>query len=717
MQNFFKSHVVDAARTQQIRIYIDALDECGEDVAIELVEFFRCFAAPVSICFSCRHYPFVALEGGDEICVEDENEQDIEIYVQEKIKAHIKRIDIAKTLKDEVVSRSRGNFQWVVLVIPRVIKLYRSRKSMATIQAMIQSIPIKLHKLYIGLLNLIEGQDRAQSLHLMQWICFSFRPLTVRELRLALAVNPDISYTSIRQCQNSEFYVNTDGDMNPVVYDLSKGLVEVKQHGSELIVQFIHQSVQDFLLDKGFQVLDNSIAGNVIGHGHLWISRSCIEYLFMVEVHDFADSLNSTDPVDSVDSPNSTDAVCSVDSSISTDAVYSVDSPNSTDAVDFVDSPGSKLDAELPPMEEKDTLGLFSYSSGHWLSHIRMLENTNMSQNDLTALSTAVSDRMLHNHFFRYLHHDDFYIGEYLEHHGYYIDGKRTLLHITTYCNIINVVRAVLTQTASADQTDVYGQTALSIAAERGHMILVELLLSRNDVDVDHKNSQGDVPLSSAAKYGHTAAVRTPLGKEDVDVNYQTPRGYAPLHLAAEEGHYDVVELLLQHNVEIDARDIFANTPLSLAAWEGHYEVVKLLLQRTSTTDSIDKYGRTPLSLAASQGHCEVVKLLLQRTSNADIVDNTGRTPLSYACNSGHEEIVEGLLKRNDVDVNSRDRKGRSVLFWAIGTYFGVTANLKNLKRIMDLLLNRHGIFIDKADEEALEKFRKRFRKFSKASS
>ena len=111
LQNFFKSNVVDAARTQQILIYIDALDECGEDVAIDLVDFFRCFAAPVSICFSCRHYPFVALEGVDEICVEDENKADIEIYVQDKIEAHVNRTDVAKTLRNEVVSRSQGNFQ------------------------------------------------------------------------------------------------------------------------------------------------------------------------------------------------------------------------------------------------------------------------------------------------------------------------------------------------------------------------------------------------------------------------------------------------------------------------------------------------------------------------------------------------------------------------------------------------------------------------------
>ena len=665
LQNFFKSKVVDAARTQKIRIYIDALDECGEDVAIDLVEFFRCFATPISICFSCRHYPFVALEGGDEICVEDENERDIEIYVQEKIEAHIHRTDIAKTLQNEVVFRSHGNFQWVVLVIPRVLTLYKSRKSIATIQAMIQNIPTELHELYTGLLNLAEDHERAQSLHFMQWICFSFRPLTVRELRFALAINPDLSHTSIQQCLNSEFFVDADEDMKPVVYDLSKGLAEVLEYYGEPIVQFIHQSVQDYLLEKGFQVLNDSIAGNVIGHGHLWISRSCIEYLTIEDVQDSRVSL------------------------------------------------GRKLE-----MAKSDEFGLSKYLSTYWLSHIQMLENANMSQDHLAALITKVSDSTLHKAPF-----------EYGYKYSYYCFTDKTLLHIVAELNFINVMRAVLTQTVRADRTDRYGQTSLSIAARKGHAILVELLLSRNDVYADHMDAEqntplslaatggyeavvevlmsredvdlnsvnmyGDTPLSKATKFGHTAAVRMLLIKENVDVNHKNLQWDTPLHLAAKEGHtavvevllrenananirdsfgrmpltwaavyghYDIVELLLQHNADIDVRDTFDATPLSLAASEGHSEVVNLILQRISNADSIDKFSQTPLSLATSGGHYKIVKLLLQRTGNADSIDNFGRTPLSYACEGGYKEIVEEFLKRSDVDVNSRNIYGKSVL-------------------------------------------------------
>ena len=659
-----------------------------------------------------------------------------------KFEAHIHRTDIAKTLQNAVVSRSQRNFQWVVLVIPRVLTLYKSRKSIVTIHAMIQNVPTELHELYTGLLSLVEDHERAQSLRFMQWICFSFEPLTLRELRFALALNPDIPHTSVHQCQNSEFYVDTDENMKPVIYDLSKGLAEVQEHDGELIVQYIHESVQDFLLEKGFQILNNSIAGNVVGHGHLWLSRSCIEYL---SIADFVLCNNK---------------------------------------------------ARLARMEEITFLSLLEYSSKYWLSHVQMLENANMSQNDLAALSTEVSDLTLHEYFFSNATYYDFF----------FCKRKTTLLHIVTELNLINITKAVLPRIVRADQTDGYGQTSLSVAAKKGHSTLVDLLLARGEIDVNHEDSEGDTPLSSAvreghevvvklllnredvdvnckdstggtpllsaireghevvvkfllngedvdvnykatsgvtplssaaakgykavvellmnregvdlnsvdrhgdtplsraAEYGHTATVRTLLIKENVDVNHENFRGHTPLYLAAMEGRTAVVEVLLQGNANPNIRANFGRMPLTLAALHGHYDVVDLLLQHNADTDVRDTFDHTPLSLAASKGHCEIVKLLLQGTSNADSIDKYGRTPLSFACRGGYKNIAGEFLKRSDVDVNSRDIYGRSVLSWAIVGYFSTMS--KDRKDIVDLLLSRRDIFIHEADEEALEKFR-----------
>ena len=581
----------------------------------------------------------------------------------------------------------------MVLVVPRVVRLYRRGKSTDTIQAMIQNTPTELHELYTGLLGLIEDQEKAQCLHFMQWICFSFRPLTVRELRFALALNLDISHTSIHQSQISEFSATTDEDMKSVVYDVSKGLAEVKEHDGEQIVQFIHQSVPDFLLEKGFQILNSSTPGSVIRHGHLWISRSCIECLSLGAV------------------------------------------------------PGSV--ASLSRKIEMAESGLLKYSSSYLISHIQVLKNANISQDDLAELSTKASDLTLYE--YSYSANTFSYSTRTL--------GHTTLLHIATSCTFVHLGRAVLAQTVRSDRVDAYGQTPLLIAAREGHAILLELLLGRNDVDVNHKDFRGDTPLSSAAREGHEVVVKLLLNREDVDADHKDILGNTPLSLAATSGYeavvevlmnrkdvdldsinhygdtplskaaqqqhtaivkkllnrkgvnydlqggmtlflaaanahramvemllqgianpntrgtfgrtalswaaahgdYGLVELLLQHRIDVNVRDIDGLKPLSSAASKGHWEVVKLLLPWTRNSDSVDNC-RTPLSLAASMGHFEVVKLLLQRTGNADSVDKSGRTPLSHACGCGHTEIVEELMKRSEVDVNSRDIYRRSVL-------------------------------------------------------
>ena len=74
-----------AAKTEAIRVYIDALNEYGEQAANSLVRFFQGVADSLSICFSCRYYPLIALDNGLEISVENENAQDIRTFVNHEL--------------------------------------------------------------------------------------------------------------------------------------------------------------------------------------------------------------------------------------------------------------------------------------------------------------------------------------------------------------------------------------------------------------------------------------------------------------------------------------------------------------------------------------------------------------------------------------------------------------------------------------------------------
>src|SRR4029077_17114437 len=94
---FLKASLPVALESYSIRIFVDALDECGEDMAVGLVETFQALISKVpqtssnfSICFSSRHYPILdsGVNGRLEICVDHQNGKDISIFVQSKLQSH-----------------------------------------------------------------------------------------------------------------------------------------------------------------------------------------------------------------------------------------------------------------------------------------------------------------------------------------------------------------------------------------------------------------------------------------------------------------------------------------------------------------------------------------------------------------------------------------------------------------------------------------------------
>ena len=222
-----------------------------------------------------------------------------------------------------------------------------------------------------------------------------------------------------------------------------------------------------------------------------------------------------------------------------------------------------------------------------------------------------------------------------------------------------------------ANMNDDTRRTPLSWAAENGHEGVVQLLLARDDVEINTRSNNGQTPLSFAAGNGHKDVVKFLLARDKVDVNIKSMSGYTSLSFAAEKGHKDVVQLLLERrDMDINTKDSsYGQTPLLLAAKYGHKDVVHLLLSRDVDLNTKDStYGQTPLSWAAINGHKDVVQLLLSR----DVDVNTkgfdyGQTPLSFAAAFGRKDVVQLLLARDGVDINSKDSShGHTPLTWAV---------------------------------------------------
>ena len=629
LQHLFVTLAEKVAKQYQIRMYVDALDECGEDAAVSLVNTFQGLADSFSICFSCRYYPLLALEDGLEILVEKNNARDIETYLRHQ--------PIKFQLREEIVKRALGNFQWVTLVTQKVFQLLRKGKSSPAIQVMISRLPAELSILYEGFLANIEESDRPQSLKLLQWICFAMRPLSLSELRFAMAMDEDTTYHSILECQESELFVDTDEAMERRVCDLSQGLAESTKVDGKQFVQLIHQSVDDFLHDKGFQILHQSqgkiFHGTLLGSSHFRLSRSCIRYLSMNEIKRFD--------------------------------WFFMDWESRNNLID-------KFSHLFPFLD---------YAHRFWISHAEIVEEQNILQPDLISLF-YLNPQSPSDLFVRWAQIN------YIFDANSTWNGSLTFLHIACRSGLLSVLKEALVQGTDLNSLDGKHRTPLHRAAKFGHEAVVKLLLGQDSVWADCADYRGRTPLHVAAGKGHETMVKLLL-EQDVAADSGDDLDQTPLSMAAKDGHETVVKLLLERDdVGIDNRDFSNDTPLSLAAMHGHEAVVRLLLERDDVTVNARKFnGQTPLSLAAQYGREAVMRLLLERADvMADSRDNWNETPLSLAVESGHEAVIKLLLERNDVKADTTNNWNETPLSLAA---------INGHETVIKLLLERDDVKAD----------------------
>lgn len=107
------------------------------------------------------------------------------------------------------------------------------------------------------------------------------------------------------------------------------------------------------------------------------------------------------------------------------------------------------------------------------------------------------------------------------------------------------VERLLYRRELAINAADDIGNTALHVAAERGHTRIVVLLLQRPDIQVNLENHIGWTPLAKAVFAGHSGVVRRLLGRSDVEVNFVDQHRQTPLFHAASVGNLEMVRLLL----------------------------------------------------------------------------------------------------------------------------------------------------------------------------
>ena len=640
-------HVVQKLGGRSLAIFVDALDECDKNQAGGMLCFFeelcdRAREAQVrlQICFSSRHYPTVVIQKGIEVTLEDEigHMEDIKQYIKSKLR--LGKSKQAESLRSEILEKSSSIFLWAVLVLDILNYEYPNGSiSIKKIRERLKEIPPKLTDLFEMILTR-DGENLEQLQVCLKWILFATRPLKPQELYFAIQLGLDGECSS---CWDQE-----DVELDQIkifVRSSSKGLAEVTRNKASE-VQFIHESVRDFLLGK-YEGQWSGVSSNVAGHGHEMLRNCCLAQL---------------------------------NASINQD----VDIPD-----------------PLPPAAEaaqlRETISLkfpfIDYSVRNVLRHANSAQQNAMDQGDFLANFSLKRWIFLNNALERYD------VRRYKE--------SASLLYILAEKNLANLIRICPQRESCSDvEYERYGLplfaalatgsheavlTFLEVQAETqpqesllrhlckeysenrnkrtyfgrnftfsrhrsvfSHLVeqcdevILYFLFASGKLDLESKDRFYRTPLSWAAEIGHEAMVKLLLEKGAELETKDDICGQTPLLWATRNGNEAVVKLLLEKGAELDAKDRNSQTPLSWAAQNGHEAVVKLLLEKGAGLETKDNmYGQTPLLWATRNGSEAVVKLLLEKGAELETKDNIcGQTPLSWAAWNGHEAVVKLLLEK-----------------------------------------------------------------------
>ncbi|XP_071317753.1 ankyrin repeat and SOCS box protein 3 [Trachinotus anak] len=213
-------------------------------------------------------------------------------------------------------------------------------------------------------------------------------------------------------------------------------------------------------------------------------------------------------------------------------------------------------------------------------------------------------------------------------------------------------VRRLIKRGCSADCRDNRGWEALHEAAAAGAAECVQEILSAAGAGsssrgchayVNSLTHEGESACYLAAQRGHLAVVRLLL-KAHANINQLTNDLSCPLYAAVDGGHKEVVELLVSEGAEVNRTHTASCwTCLHQAVYKGHNEIVRILVN-VCNLEAVDDHRISPLFVAAQYGQQECLEILVNAGANVNTQAADLATPLLIASQEGHQACVYFLL-------------------------------------------------------------------------
>ncbi|VDB86865.1 unnamed protein product [Peniophora sp. CBMAI 1063] len=527
---------------------------------------------------------------------------------------------IKRTAQDTLIKDSRGMFLWVDLQLQ-----YLKHCAPNDVLNALRQLPSGLHQTYERILNDFASHramiNRAR--YVLQCIAFSTRPLTPSEVFDIFSVDFDHPGTAMSK-DITHFGPGNRVSPKEVILERCPGLLTFTRAGNNEIVQFIHFSVQEYLVSSVLRSASYPARLYYFDEdsAHLTLATFCLSLINHLR---------------------------NIDRNL--DSVVRFERYQRAYEMHLPTYAFSDWSAHVSPRNEcalEELLHHFLRPSSPvfnlWRNLKRAIGLGHIEPHQTDAFRCAVALGLC-NLVDRILQEDRITSRSPSEplHQAYYHISGRFVLHEAADHGQADMCRLLLQYGADVFSSTVkpWNEMAIHIAARRGHVAVADTLLEHGISDDSHS------PALIGARNGS---------------------GQTALHLAIMGGHMDLFDLLLKRGACVQDTDGEGSTPIHLAASRGYTQIVQKLLDRYAQ-DGLDfsawcqvrnHAGRTPLHDAARYRHYQAVHGLLSTCNIAiDVRDNHGRTPLHYAVTGEYDtsEVSEDIkTTRVILEFSARNR-------------------------------------------------------------
>ncbi|KAK8103209.1 hypothetical protein PG984_016355 [Apiospora sp. TS-2023a] len=316
----FLRSVVTKSSVRPIHLIIDALDECEQSDRLHVLPFLQLLAdeaqCKLRICISMRHDTAITFEdtGTLQINMEKENSNDIQGHVNNTLILHQTHPNIS-SLMTEICNRASNNFLWAELVTKQVHYALEKGDDYARIMRLIQQLPTEIGYLFQELISRLTQEEKQEACILFQWALFGSKHFDPGRSTEHFRALPYVMLFATKHYTSFECLHKEQGQLHIHQFSkrinfLSGGLLQCIERFSEpsptesprdagyvrrFTLQVIHESVKEWFLNTGCQLVNNGLSSNNISiKSHISLMKCLISFL---SATDILENMTSPDPI------------------------------------------------------------------------------------------------------------------------------------------------------------------------------------------------------------------------------------------------------------------------------------------------------------------------------------------------------------------------------------------------------------------------------------